>query len=368
MSHAKERKEKNCLNCNAMVAGRFCQVCGQENIETHETFGHLAGHFISDIFHFDGQFFSTSKYLLFSPGFLTQEYVRGRRASYLNPIKMYFFISAFFFLFFLGFFKDQSFVQAQPYKTYTTATLISKLKQDTASAHRAMLEHSMPSIALPAIQKKLAAQEQAIAELQKDSSRKAEIYDQLEGPVFFGEKYRTKEEYDSAQKALPEDKRAGWLSRKFTLRNIELGEEFRANGKEAADTFSESIFHHIPQTLFVSLPLFALLLQLLYTRHKKLSYANHAIYTVHLYCALFIFMFAALLLQKLELNSYLAWLQWIRYGVLLYAVYYTFRTLHVYYGQGFGKTLLKWLMLNVAAFIMMSILLVVMVFLSLYTM
>ena len=69
-------------------------MCGQENIETHETFGHLAVHFISDIFHFDGMFFSTLKYLLFKPGFLTYEYVRGRRASYLNPIKMYIFISA----------------------------------------------------------------------------------------------------------------------------------------------------------------------------------------------------------------------------------------------------------------------------------
>ena len=38
MSHQKERVEKNCLNCNAEVQGRFCQVCGQENIETKESF------------------------------------------------------------------------------------------------------------------------------------------------------------------------------------------------------------------------------------------------------------------------------------------------------------------------------------------
>lgn len=104
-----------------MVAGRFCQVCGQENIETHETFGHLAGHFISDIFHFDGMFFSTLKHLLFKPGFLTYEYVRGRRASYLNPIKMYIFISAAFFLIFLNLYKPAVHINNKDKNGHTTA-------------------------------------------------------------------------------------------------------------------------------------------------------------------------------------------------------------------------------------------------------
>ncbi len=143
---------------------------------------------------------------------------------------------------------------------------------------------------------------------------------------------------------------------------------FRADGNEAVNTFTESIFHHIPQTLFVSLPLFALMLQLLYKRHKNLFYANHAIYTLHLYCALFIFMFATLLLQKLEAQSYLNWLQWLRYGIFVYTVYYTFRALRVYYGQGFWKTFSKWIVLNLMAFVMITGLLILMVFLSLYTM
>ncbi|MCW3112565.1 MAG: hypothetical protein JWR18_961 [Segetibacter sp.] len=69
MSHFKERKEKNCLNCNAQVQGRYCQVCGQENVEPKETFGHLVTHLIYDITHLDGKFFSSLKYLLFKPGF-----------------------------------------------------------------------------------------------------------------------------------------------------------------------------------------------------------------------------------------------------------------------------------------------------------
>ena len=102
MSHAQERARKNCLNCNAQVHGRFCQICGQENLEPQESFWHLVTHFFNDITHFDGKFFSSLKLLFFHPGFLSAEYKRGRRSSYLNPVRMYVFTS---FLFFLVFFS-----------------------------------------------------------------------------------------------------------------------------------------------------------------------------------------------------------------------------------------------------------------------
>jgi hypothetical protein len=98
VSHLKERKEKQCLNCNAIIYGRFCHVCGQENVEPKETFLHLVRHFIEDVTHFDGKFFDTLRYLILRPGFLAYEYMRGRRNSYLNPIRMYVFTSAIFFL------------------------------------------------------------------------------------------------------------------------------------------------------------------------------------------------------------------------------------------------------------------------------
>ncbi|RYY15778.1 MAG: DUF3667 domain-containing protein, partial [Chitinophagaceae bacterium] len=89
MSHSKERSEKDCLNCGTIVQGRFCQVCGQENIEPKETLWGLVSHFFQDITHFDGKFFSTGKLLIRRPGFLPKEYISGRRARYLHPIRMY---------------------------------------------------------------------------------------------------------------------------------------------------------------------------------------------------------------------------------------------------------------------------------------
>jgi len=92
------RTENNCLNCGATLQGKFCHVCGQENLQIKESFGHLMNHAISDYFHFDEQFFNTLKPLLFQPGKLTTEYMAGKRMSYLHPVKMYIFISLIFFV------------------------------------------------------------------------------------------------------------------------------------------------------------------------------------------------------------------------------------------------------------------------------
>jgi hypothetical protein len=106
LSHSRERKEKVCLNCHSDLYGRFCHVCGQENLEPQETVWHLVQHFFNDITHFDGKFFSTVKYLLRKPGFLSSEYMIGRRAAYLNPIRMYVFTSAIFFIIFFSLKSD----------------------------------------------------------------------------------------------------------------------------------------------------------------------------------------------------------------------------------------------------------------------
>jgi hypothetical protein len=92
------RKENDCLNCGAMLTGKYCPNCGQENLEIHESFGHMMNHAISDYFHFDHQFFHTLRPLFLKPGYLTNQYMSGKRAQYLHPVKMYIFISIVYFL------------------------------------------------------------------------------------------------------------------------------------------------------------------------------------------------------------------------------------------------------------------------------
>jgi len=94
MSHRKQRTDTNCLNCGSIVAGKYCQNCGQENIELKETFFQIILHFIEDLTHFDGKIVKTLKFLITKPAFLSKEYMHGKRVTYIHPIRMYIFISA----------------------------------------------------------------------------------------------------------------------------------------------------------------------------------------------------------------------------------------------------------------------------------
>ena len=117
MSHKPERKEKNCLNCETIVQGRYCHVCGQENTVPHQSFGGLTKHFIYDIFHFDGKFFETLIPLFFKPGVVAREYTSGKRIKFLDPIRMYLFTSAVFFLIFFSLAQPTSALDLDNYLT-----------------------------------------------------------------------------------------------------------------------------------------------------------------------------------------------------------------------------------------------------------
>lgn len=168
--------------------------------------------------------------------------------------------------------------------------------------------------------------------------------------------YNTVEQYDSIQQKMPKNKRDGWLTQKLKKKGLGLTSRYHENRNELINVFAESFLHHFPQMLFISLPLFALLLQLLYVRRKQFYYANHIIYTVHLYCAVFIFIFLILLIGLLKNLAYLSWLRYLNFAIVLYTLFYTYKAMRTFYGQGRMKTILKWILLNSAAFVVLLIL------------
>src|SRR6476620_11234042 len=176
VSHPRERSEKTCLNCNAQLHGRYCHVCGQENTDPRESVWSIVSHFFNDITHFDGRFFSTTGKLLSKPGFLPAEFIRGRRARYLHPIRLYVFTSAIFFLIFY-------------------AAISPSIERSNASGRRSLTIGAPDNVISPI--------DTIVAAAKREKP------------------YETVAEYDSAQRKLPEEKRDGWMLRKLTERNIE---------------------------------------------------------------------------------------------------------------------------------------------------
>lgn len=98
MSHTKYRAETNCLNCGAQVTHKFCPECGQANIELRDSFVHIVGHFISDYLHYDSKFFKGLLPLFTRPGYLTRQYLEGKRVSNIHPLRLFFFCTIFMVL------------------------------------------------------------------------------------------------------------------------------------------------------------------------------------------------------------------------------------------------------------------------------
>jgi len=423
VSHLKERKERNCLNCQATLIGRFCHVCGQENLEPKETVWHLVQHFFNDITHFDGKFFSTVGLLLRKPGFLSAEYVAGRRASYLNPIRMYVFTSAFFFLilFALKNPKDMVHSENKPDRGETIADLkkdrvkllqelsgdddkgdslstnqdIAKLDMELAAikqyygdtTSRAFTSGDLGLLLLREVKDSLPQMREALSILPpkaqerifRDIHKRTWKYGDSAAPAnynenvsFFGVNgahYRTQEAYDSAEQALPDSLRDGWLQRAITRKVIAANIEFNKDQKAYFEHVAENILHSIPKVLFVSLPIFALILSIIYFRRRKTYfYVDHGIFTIHLYCATFILCMAILLLSQLVSTFGIRWINIVA-GILIFAIWvyiaiYLYKAMRGFYRQGRFKTFVKYCLICLLAFTVNLIIFVIFALLS----
>lgn len=96
----KRRKRLGCPNCGTQLTEEmnYCHNCGQENHIRRATMKLLANDFFSSYFSVDSKLFRSLRYLLFSPSFLSLEYLNGKIEAYLRPIRLYIFISFTFFL------------------------------------------------------------------------------------------------------------------------------------------------------------------------------------------------------------------------------------------------------------------------------
>jgi len=393
VSHLKERKEKICLNCNTDLTGRYCHVCGQENLEPKETVWHLITHFFNDITHFDGKFFETVKLLLRKPGFLSAQYVLGRRASFLNPIRMYVFTSAIFFIILFSLTNPIHMGEGKEGKRGLVELERGKLKQDSIFTHskdkedredaeRASVRYKMRITAVKHVYGDSTSRkfdddelDLAVIEDMTDSLQRGDVpqvvKDRLKQTIkerqnnhdnenmsLFGinRGYHTVEAYDSAENKMPEDFRDGWFKRQMVHKVMHLQEEYRTDKKAFKEHLKENVLHSFPKILFVTLPIFALILNILYFRHKKqYYYVDHGIFAIHVYCATFILLMLAILVNKLGDAIGIGWIQVIsailQVGIWFYILIYLYKAMRGFYHQGRFKTFLKYFITCILAFI-----------------
>jgi hypothetical protein len=85
--------EPRCRNCGAAAPGAFCPDCGQETKAALPRLGEFVREALGRYVAIDGRLWKTLRGLLFRPGFLTREYLAGRRRRYIRPARLFLFAS-----------------------------------------------------------------------------------------------------------------------------------------------------------------------------------------------------------------------------------------------------------------------------------
>lgn len=406
------------MNCNAEVHGKYCHVCGQENLEPTESLWHLITHFFNDITHFDGKFFSTLGLLLTRPGFLPAEYKMGRRNSYLNPVRMYIFSS---FLFFLLFFtvltpkgdsielsdSDNSIEQVASLDNEEYNLFVKDVKEGSnkdveriamniypaAKNNRQDLLRFVDSMRTSSIATTPKMQLMRLTALTNSEYNKlmgmAFEMDSTEFAHFSRSMYDDTVLSKTTFKYLADSIRAAngrlltvrdtvfkdratydslikngklkdnWFERKLQYREFEINEKY---GNKKADFWKQTIeltMHYFPQTLIISLPIFAFVLFLLYKRNRSFYFVSHGIYSIHLYITYFIVLLMMMLLGKMIEYAHLKWLIWIAIFLVFYLLWYEYKAMRHFYGQRRAKTIVKFILAFIARLLILFFLLIV---------
>ena len=78
-----------CPTAASAAPDAYCPACGQSTRERLPTFAQFMREATGRYVAYDGKFWKTLAALLFRPGFLTREYLAGRRRRYIGPARLF---------------------------------------------------------------------------------------------------------------------------------------------------------------------------------------------------------------------------------------------------------------------------------------
>lgn len=303
-----------CPNCNTPVNGPYCSNCGQIQKDMRRFFLALFNEAFEDLFSFNSRAWKTIFSLLFKPGFLTNEYLKGRRVSYVQPVRLYFISSIFFFLLLsiINFFST-----SVELSIHTDQTIQMERNQPSDSNAGGTGENGSTKLNI---------------EAQPD-----EGFDEVMAEI------------DANFDEPDSDLNLPFIS---PTTNARLKEALRQQLKKAITTKDNnreiiSAFLEIaPPVIFCLLPLFALLLKIIYV-FRGVYYSEHLVFAVHNHC--FVFLTLALYsIAQILLQNVASLGNGLNVVIGLWLPIYLWLSLRNVYKQGRFITSLKFIILGLS--------------------
>jgi hypothetical protein len=289
-----------CDNCGAPVPGRYCGVCGQRLEPPLHSLWHFAKVATEDLTHADSRVWRTLAALLFKPGYLTREFLAGRRARYLPPVRLYLALSVVFFIWFSATHQKMTVLQLDTPRSAGSGAAVAPGRHEYGPMAPAQPDESP---------------QQRAERVCPDLSHQGPWQDSILRRV----------------------------THACRLVVLDEGRSVRA-----------AFLHNAPRAMFLFLPLLAAGMMLLY-RWPRHYYVEHLLVFVHNHAFVFL-----LLLLAAGVSALLPVAdRWVRFAVCVYIPWYVYRSMRVVYGQGrwltFGKLLLLSLFYLVSGALMLAL-------------
>lgn len=310
-------KSTYCTNCGKELPHQenFCPECGQENDNKRQTFRKLMVELITNFLSVDSRFTHSVPALLFRPGLLSKEYLRGRRQRYLDPIRMFITVTVLYFLI-ASFGNEDPKKEIDQLIANDTTGVINVETDSMIVIEQGPFSYKIKDEATAVL---LDSSDISEDELVIDDSKYADIKAMVKrGHI------NTVEIMDS-------------LNIENTFWNRFYYGELVKFANSDFDKFKDYISSKLPWIIFCLIPIFALVLQILYIRRKFL-YIDHLIFSFHLYSFIFVILILQTIYENLTGGDAAGWL-------FLIVSIYTLFAFRNFYGQSYLKTILKMMIL-----------------------
>ena len=340
-----------CLNCGHPLdlSDLYCAYCGQLNTTKQLSLKDFFGEFIGSVFTYDSRLRYTIKDLLFKPGRITYNYVKGQRLKYANPFRFFLSVSIIFFLIqgLISNITGTSMVQVNGSNDRAAIDSIINTRPDPVVFNSGENKDSIVYLkegmvvnndTIPFTDEKDNKDYEYISESDLDTIQWVDRT--LTRFALYRDFYEA-HEIKNATQALDS------LKHRQNRLNTWLYEKNEAVDRARDDPsgFFNYLLDKIPFFLFFFIPFFAFFFWLVYSK-KKYTYIEHMVFIFHIFSFLFLALLVTIIPDYFLGGEVLS-------GILfaLIGPFYFYKALRNFYKQGHLVTILKFVFLNVVFFI-----------------
>jgi hypothetical protein len=377
-----------CENCKTELLGETCYQCGQPTKGLVRQFSSIMGDFFDTVLNIDTRVFRTLGPLVYKPGFLTYEYFSGRRVRYVSPVRLFFFLAVLTFL--LAQFSlpenlsdddGDDLVQVDnnsdlDFEKRKTVAEVEELRatalKDLNDGQKELANVPLTGTAFNKAKQKVNEKaDKRLAEIKKlpvnpNANNKKSVnkvgvsangsgvnYDANDGGIYVN---------DERWSAKNNPIKVNWLPDGINTWLNQLAQKAESNGGKIEKDpllIIKAIFSALPMTLFIVLPIFALLLKLMYIGKRRL-YMEHLIVALHSHA--FLMVGIMLMIVFGDISGWLSPESWLQVPLTFLSVItgfwmpiYLFIMQKRVYQQNWFVTLIKYFIIGNIHFILMTL-------------